>query len=229
NEERMKRLDNKVAIITGSGSGIGKEIAFTYAREGAKVVIADFSEEAMNQTVEELKEAGHETYGVKVNVAVNEDIERLIDDVIREYGKIDILVNNAGVGDNMQAAANVEDATWDRVMDINLNGVMYGMRKVIPHFQEKGAGTIINMASISVLTGGRGGLAYTAAKHAALGMTKEVESQYGPEDIRCNAIAPGNVETGFGAAMENVDKFGMEIATRGVNLMAKAGTVEEVA
>ena len=225
----MKRLDNKVAIITGSGSGIGKEIAFTYAREGAKVVIADFSEEAMNQTVEELKEAGHETYGVKVNVAVNEDIERLIDDVIREYGKIDILVNNAGVGDNMQAAANVEDATWDRVMDINLNGVMYGMRKVIPHFQEKGAGTIINMASISGLTGGRGGLAYTAAKHAVVGMTKNVASQYGPENIRCNAIAPGHVETGFGAAMDNVDKFGMEIATRGVNLMAKAGTVEEVA
>lgn len=225
----MKRLDNKVAIITGSGSGIGKEIAFTYAREGAKVVIADFSEEAMNQTVEELKKAGHETYGVKVNVAVNEDIERLIDDVIREYGQIDILVNNAGVGDNMQAAANVEDATWNRVIDINLNGVMYGMRKVIPHFQERGAGTIINMASISGLTGGRGGLAYTAVKHAVVGMTKNVASQYGPENIRCNAIAPGHVETGFGAAMDNVDKFGMEIATRGVNLMAKAGTVEEVA
>lgn len=225
----MKRLDNKVAIITGSGSGIGKEIAFTYAREGAKVVIADFSEEAMNQTVEELKEAGHETYGVKVNVAVNEDIERLIDDVIQEYGQIDILVNNAGVGDNMQAAANVEDATWNRVIDINLNGVMYGMRKVIPHFQERGAGTIINMASISGLTGGRGGLAYTAVKHAVVGMTKNVASQYGPENIRCNAIAPGHVETGFGAAMDNVDKFGMEIATRGVNLMAKAGTVEEVA
>ena len=225
----MKRLDNKVAIITGSGSGIGKEIAFTYAREGAKVVIADFSEEAMNQTVEELKEAGYETYGVKVNVAVNEDIERLIDDVIREYGQIDILVNNAGVGDNMQAAANVEDATWNRVIDINLNGVMYGMRKVIPHFQERGVGTIINMASISGLTGGRGGLAYTAVKHAVVGMTKNVASQYGPENIRCNAIAPGHVETGFGAAMDNVDKFGMEIATRGVNLMAKAGTVEEVA
>src|SRR5699024_9643574 len=98
----MKRIEKKVGIIRNRGSGIGKEIAFTYAREGTKVVIADFSEEAMNQTVEELKEAGHETYGVKVNVAVNEDIERLIDDVIREYGQIDILVNNAGVGDNMQ-------------------------------------------------------------------------------------------------------------------------------
>src|SRR5699024_4337875 len=229
NEERMKRLDNKVAIITGSGSGIGKEIAFTYAREGAKVVIADFSEEAMNQTAEELKKAGHETYGVKGNVAVNEDIERLIDDVTREYAQIDMLANNAGVGDNMQAAANVEDATWNRVIDINLNGVMYGMRKVIPHFQERGAGTIINMASISGLTGGRGGLAYTAVKHAVVGMTKNVASQYGPENIRCNAIAPGHVETGVGAAMDNVDRLGMEIATRGVNLMAKAGTVEEVA
>src|SRR5690625_5847380 len=100
----MKRLDNKVAIITGSGSGIGKEIAFTYAKEGAKVVIADFSEEAMNQTVGELKEAGHETYGVIVNVGVNEDIECIIGDVIREYGQIDILVIISGDGYNMQYA-----------------------------------------------------------------------------------------------------------------------------
>lgn len=153
----------------------------------------------------------------------------MIDEAIEKFGRVDILVNNAGVGDNMQAAANVEDDTWDRVMSINLNGVMYALRKVIPHFQENGGGTIINMASISGLTGGRGGLAYTAVKHAVVGMTKNVASQYGPQNIRCNAIAPAQVQTGFAASMDNIDSFGMEVAVRGVNMLPKAGTVDDIA
>lgn len=225
----MRRLEDKVAIITGSGSGIGKEIAIAYAKEGAKVVIADFAEKAMDTTVAELTEAGHEAIGVKVNVAINTEVEHMIDEAIEKFGRVDILVNNAGVGDNMQAAANVEDDTWDRVMSINLNGVMYALRKVIPHFQENGGGTIINMASISGLTGGRGGLAYTAVKHAVVGMTKNVASQYGPQNIRCNAIAPAQVQTGFAASMDNIDSFGMEVAVRGVNMLPKAGTVDDIA
>src|SRR5699024_4679770 len=113
----MGRLDEKVAIITGSGAGIGKEIAHTYAKEGAKV---------------------------------------------------NIIVNNAGVGDNMQAAGNVEDNVWERVMSINVDGVMRITRKAIPLFLENGGGTFVNMASISGLTGGRGGFTYTAAKHAVV-------------------------------------------------------------
>lgn len=225
----MGRLENKVAIITGSGSGIGKEIALTYAKEGAKIVIADYNEEALNNTTDELNRAGYEAAGIIVNVAVNEDVENMVDEAIKAFGHVDILVNNAGVGDNMQAAANVEDDTWDRVMNINLNGVMYSARKIIPHFLENGGGTIVNMASITGLTGGRGGLAYTAVKHAVVGMTKNIASQYGPQNIRCNAIAPAHVETGFAATMDHVDKFGMEAATRGTNLMPKVGTVEDIA
>ena len=225
----MGLLENKVAIITGSGAGIGKEIATKYAKEGAKVVIADFNEEALNTTVKELTDAGFIAYGVQVNVAKEEDIQRMIEDSITKFGRIDILVNNAGIGDNMKAAANVDDDTWNRVMDINVTGVMRCMRRILPHFEEHGGGTIINMASLSGVMGGRGGLSYTAAKHAVVGMTKNVASHYGPLGIRANAIAPGHIETGFSAKMTNIDPFGMKQATRGVNMITKAGQVSDVA
>lgn len=225
----MAKLQNKVAIITGSGAGIGKEIARTYAQQGAKVVIADFNEDALNATVTEFNNAGFEAFGVKVNVAIEEDIQKMIANTVAHFGRIDILVNNAGVGDNMQAAANVEDAVWQRVMDINVNGVMRAIRQVLPIFIENGGGTIVNMASIAGLTGGRGGLAYTTAKHAVVGMTKNIASHYGPQNIRCNAIAPAHVETGFAATMTNVDPFGMEQSVRGVKLMPKAGQVADIA
>src|SRR5690625_433647 len=147
----------------------------------------------------------------------------MVDETVAKFGRVDIVVNNAGVGDNMQAAANVKDETWDRVMNVNVNGVMRTLRKVIPAFVENGGGTIVNMASISGLTGGRGGLAYTAAKHAVVGMTKNIASQYGGSNIRSNAIAPGQIETGFAAAMDNIDQYGMEAATRAVNLIPNVG------
>src|SRR5699024_12024154 len=120
----MKRLQDKVAIITGSGAGIGKEIATAFAQEGAKVVIADFDEDALTKTVSELKESNHEALGMKVNVAVEEDVAKMIDGTVAEFGRVDILVNNAGVGDNMEAAVNVKDETWERAMDVNVTGVM---------------------------------------------------------------------------------------------------------
>lgn len=225
----MKRLEDKVAIITGSGAGIGKEIARTYAKEGAKVVIADFNEAALTETVKEFTDVGYEAFGVIVNVAKEEEVVKMVDETIEKYGRVDIVVNNAGVGDNMQAAANVEDDIWNRVMSINVDGVMRIMRKVIPVFLDNGGGTFVNMASIAGLTGGRGGITYTAAKHAVVGMSKNVASHYGPQNIRCNVIAPASVETGFAASMTNVDEFGMEAATRGLNLLPKAGQVQDIA
>lgn len=224
----MGRLEDKTAVITGSAAGIGKEIAWAFAKEGANIVLADFNETALQTAVEEFEAEGFRVHGVAVNVAKTEDVERMVRESVETFGKVDILVNNAGVGDNMQAAANVEDAVWDRVMNINVNGVMYGLRAVIPHFIENGGGVVINMASIAGLTGGRGGLAYTAAKHAVVGMTKNIASQYGPQNIRCNAIAPANIETGFAQTMTNVDKFGMETALRGINLLPKSGQVEDI-
>lgn len=225
----MLRLQDKVAIITGSGSGIGKEIALTFGKQGAKIVVADFNEDGLNQTVSELNSFGVETIGIKVNVTNEIDIANMIDETVKTFGTVDILVNNAGVSDHMQAAGNVTDEVWERVMSINVTSVMRGVRKVLPIFQEKEYGNIINMASISGLTGGRGGLAYTASKHAVVGMTKNIASQYGPQNIRCNAIGPAHVPTPLTMNISNIDEFGMEVATRGVNLMTKAGTTQEIA
>lgn len=226
----MNRLQNKVAIITGSANGIGKAIATTYAKEGAKVVIADFNEEALQQTVAAFQEDGYDALGVQVNVAVEEDVQRMVDETVAHFGKVDILVNCAGVLDHMQAAHNVEDAIWQRVMDVNVGGVMRGIRKVLPLFQEQQSGIIINLASISGLQGGRGGLTYTAAKHAVSGMTKNVASHYGPLGIRCNAIAPAQVDTGMTQSIENFDAFGLKQATRGVQgIMHRVAQPEEIA
>ncbi|MFX3636966.1 MAG: glucose 1-dehydrogenase [Candidatus Pristimantibacillus sp.] len=225
----MSRLQNQVAIITGGANGIGKAIATRYGQEGAKLVLADFNAEALNATVDGFKSQGIDAIGVKVNVAVEEDIQKMVDETVATFGKVDILVNCAGVLDKMQAAHNVEDDVWNRVMDINVGGIMRSSRKVLPYFQAQGSGVIVNLSSLAGLTGGRGGFTYTAAKHAVTGMTKNIASHYGPQGIRCNGIAPAAIETGLTASMEGMDKEGLQYATRGVNLMPRAGKPEEVA
>ena len=153
----------------------------------------------------------------------------MINETVATFGRVDILVNCAGVLDKMQAAHNVEDEIWNRVMDINVGGVMRSTRKVLPLFQAQGSGIIVNLASIAGLTGGRGGFTYTAAKHAVTGMTKNIASHYGPQGIRCNAIAPAQVDTGLVASMEGMDMEGLQYATRGVSLMPRSGKPEEIA
>jgi len=223
------RLENKVAIITGGANGIGKAIAAAYAKEGAKVSLADFNEEALNNTVAEFNSQGFEAFGVKVDVSSEDDIQRMVDDSVGHFGRVDILVNCAGVLDNMQAAHNVEDAIWNRVMDINVGGVMRGSRKIIPLFTEQGGGIIVNLASICGITGGRGGLTYTAAKHAVAGMTKNIASTYGAQGVRCNAIAPAQVDTGLTQSIDNYDMFGLKQATRGTGTMNRSASPDEIA
>ncbi|MCA1041777.1 SDR family oxidoreductase [Bacillus infantis] len=223
------RLQNKTAVVTGAASGMGKAISVLYAKEGAKVVGSDINEEAARLTVEEIKSAGGEAIAVKANVADEEDIQQLIDKAVEAYGTLDILVNNAGIMDNFEPAGDITDENWERVFAINTTSVMRATRKALQIFLEKKSGVIINVASAGGLQGARAGAAYTASKHAVIGFTKNTGFMYANEGIRCNAIAPGGVETNISSSMTNVNPFGMGRIQPGLAVNPRVGKPEEIA
>ncbi len=221
------KLDGKVAVVTGSASGIGKAIATLFAKEGASVVISDLNEDGALQVVKEIEADGGKAKAVVANVTKQADIDTMIDTAVSTYGKLDILVNNAGIMDNMMPAAEVTDEMWDKVFAINTTSMMKTTRKALSVFLEQKNGVIINMASAAALYGSRAGVAYTAAKHAVIGLTKNVGFQYAEKGIRCNAIAPGGVNTTIAAGDPN--EFGMERVMSGASNNPRSGDPIEIA
>ncbi|MGQ8875395.1 SDR family oxidoreductase [Paenibacillus sp. TSA_86.1] len=223
------KLQNKVAIVTGAGSGMGKAIATLYAQEGAKVVVSDINKEAAQAVVQEIEAKGGEAFVLLANVAKEEDVQQLIDQTVSQYGTVDILVNNAGIMDGMEPAADISDERWDKVFAVNTTSVMRTTRKVLPIFLEKQQGVIVNIASAGGLHGGRAGAAYTASKHAVVGFTKNTGYMYAEQGIRCNAIAPGAVATNIGASMTGINPFGAGRQQQGMAINPRVGTSEEIA
>ena len=178
------RLKDKVAVITGAASGMGKATAILFAQEGAKVVVSDLTLEGAGATVAEITAFGGTATAIAANVAVEADIHKLIKAALNSYGTLDILVNNAGIMDDFSPIGDVKDDLWDRVFEVNVKGVMRATRQAMPIFLEKGAGTIINIASVGGLYGSRAGAAYTATKHAVVGITKNTAFQYAGKGIR---------------------------------------------
>ncbi|MET3696314.1 3-oxoacyl-[acyl-carrier-protein] reductase [Bacillus oleivorans] len=190
------RLKNRVAIITGAANGIGLEAAHVFVREGAKVVLADFQEEAGNTAAQKLKEEGYEALFVQVDVSKKESVTHLIERTLDEYGTIDILVNNAGITrDALLVKMTEED--FKRVLDVNVTGVFLCTQAVVPIMAEKGYGKIINTSSVSGVYGNVGQTNYAASKAAVVGMTKTWAKELGRKGIRVNAVAPGFIETGM--------------------------------
>ncbi|RAP73390.1 SDR family oxidoreductase [Paenibacillus montanisoli] len=223
------RLSGKVAVVTGAASGMGKAIAELYASEGAKVAVSDLRVEAAQAVVDEITAKGGTAFAIAANVAKEEDVQALINTTVETYGTVDILVNNAGIMDNFVPAGDVTDELWERIFAINTTGPMRTIRKVIPLFLEKQSGVIVNIASAGGLMGSRAGAAYTAAKHAVVGLTKNVGFQYATKGIRCNAIAPGGVNTNIGTTITEPNPFGMERAMAGIALNPRAGEPGEIA
>lgn len=191
----MKKLSNKVALITGAGSGIGKSIALLFAQEGAKVVASDIHKERLEILQQEITTAGGISCIVVANMAIETEIDHMIQVAVDTYGTLDILVNNAGIMDHFAPVGEVDNDMWQKVMLINLDGPFKAMRSAVKIFLQKGSGNIINVSSIGGLNGGRAGAAYTTSKHALIGLTKNTGYLYSKSGIRCNAIAPGAVAT----------------------------------
>jgi short-subunit dehydrogenase len=191
------RLKGKVAVITGTGSGMGRAMANLFTREGAKVVAAEWNQATLDEVVAEVKASGGEITGVQADVSKRADDQRIIQTAIVAYGRIDILVNNAGIMDNMAAAGDFDEATLERVMGINTYGPLYLINAALPHFLAQNKGVIVNVASLAGIGGGAAGVVYTMSKHAAVGLTKNTAWMYAKKGIRCNGLAVGGVATGI--------------------------------
>lgn len=191
----MKTLENKVAIITGAGSGIGKSTALLFAKEGAKVVVTDINEEHGNSVAKEIEANGGDAIFIKADTSKAEDSEMTVKKTIEKFGQLDIAVNNAGISGPTEPIGEYSIEAWDKVISINLSGVFYGMRYQIPEMQKAGKGSIINVASILGQVGFANSSAYSAAKHGVVGLTKTAGLEYGKSGVRINAVGPAFIET----------------------------------
>jgi len=188
------RLKDKVAIITGAGSGIGQGIALAFIKEGAKVIVADWSEEGGRETVEKIKKEGEEAIFVKTDVSKAADINEMVKTCLEKFGRIDILVNNAGIV-KFGSFHKISEEDWDAVLNVNLKSVFLASKKVIPEMLKQGQGKIINMASIAGLVGFDKSGPYCASKGGIIALTREMALEYAPLKINVNCIAPGVIKT----------------------------------
>lgn len=191
----MGKLTDKVALITGGASGIGRATAELFAAEGARVMIADWNLEGAEATAATIQAQGGEAIASKTDVSSEADIQAMIQATMAQFGRIDILFNNAGAGSPPTALHTTTTQDWDKVIAICLTGVFLGMKYALPLMLEQGGGTIINMASIAGLVGAAGLTPYAAAKAGVIELTKVVAAEYSRHNIRCNVLAPGWIET----------------------------------
>ncbi len=221
----MKQLENKVALVTGGASGIGKAIAELFIKEGAKVVITDLNEELGSDIAKEL---GDNCVFIKANAAIAEDNKRVVEEAVKKFGALHIAVNNAGIGGAAAPVGEYSLEEWKKVIDVNLNGVFYGMHYQLPEI-EKAGGAIINMASILGSVGFANSSAYVAAKHGVVGLTKSAAWEYGTKGVRINAIGPGFISTPLVDKAMSADALKFLESQHAMNRLGKSEEVAELA
>ncbi len=191
----MFRLEKKVAIVTGGGSGIGKAVSLLFAKQGAVVCIIDIDEKGGSEVVKEIESSQGKASFYKCNIALQSDVQQVINQIVSEYASIDILVNNAGVS-HIGNAETTSEADFDRLMTVNVKGAYNCLHAILPVMKQKG-GVILNLASVAATVGLMDRFAYSATKGAMIGMTLSVAKDYLAHNIRCNSISPGRVHTPF--------------------------------
>jgi NAD(P)-dependent dehydrogenase (short-subunit alcohol dehydrogenase family) len=226
--EVMKEFDGKVALVTGGGSGIGRAAALAFAREGAKVVIADRNAQRGDEIVWTIRDAGGIASFRRTDVSVAAEIEALVDYTTKTYGRLDLAFNNAGIEGDVKPLIDQTEANFDAVMEINVKGVWLSMKYEIPRMLEQGGGAIVNSSSVAGVTGFPGIGIYAASKHAVIGLTKTAALEYCAQGIRINAVNPAAIDT------EMIDRLADGLNTKKDDLSAlhplgRIGRVEEVA
>ncbi len=191
------RLSNKSAIITGASSGIGRAAALLFAREGARLVLADINEDLLAGVQDEIAASGGTAIARKTDVASEDDVKGLISFALEAFTDIDILVNNAGIPGRLDALENQSSEEWHRVFDVNVMGPVYAVKHIIGHMKERRRGSIINIASVAGIRSGAGGNAYSAGKAALINFTQTSACEVGSYNVRINAVCPGLIETGM--------------------------------
>jgi NAD(P)-dependent dehydrogenase (short-subunit alcohol dehydrogenase family) len=205
------RLRDKVVVITGAASGMGRSIAIRFAAEGASLVVGDRHAQRLGEVVAHIRGGGAKIESATGDISEQSVAEALVDLAISSHGRIDVLVNNAGIMDHFQGAGELSNDVWRRVLATNLDGPMFMTRRALSYMLKQGGGSIVNIASLSSFSGASAGAAYTASKHGLLGLTRNTAWRYAKEGIRCNAICPGAVQTNIEESMpkSELDPKGM--------------------
>ena len=221
----MAAFDNKVAIVTGGGSGIGEAVVKELAAGGAKVVVADRDKAGINRVLAAVKTAGGTAAGFEIDVSSAEQNAAMVAFAQKTFGALHLAVNNAGIGGPSAPTGDYPLDGWKMVIDVNLNGVFYGMRHEIPAILKSGGGAIVNMSSILGSVGFANAVAYTSAKHALLGMTKVAAMEYATKGVRINAVGPGFIDTPL--LSKNLDANTLKYVA-GLHPIQRLGRAEEV-
>jgi NAD(P)-dependent dehydrogenase (short-subunit alcohol dehydrogenase family) len=224
----MKEFHGKVALVTGGGSGIGRATALAFAREGAKVVIADRNVQRGEEAVSIIRDAGGTASFWRTDISIADEVEALVDYTMTTYGRIDLAFNNAGIEGNVKPLADQTEANFDAVIDTNVKGVWLSMKYEIPRMLKQGGGAIVNSSSVAGVTGFPGIAIYAASKHAVIGLTKTAALEYSAQGIRINAVSPAAIDT------EMIDRLadGMNVKKHDLTPLhpiGRLGRVEEVA
>lgn len=220
----VTRHAGKTVIVTGAGSGIGRATALRFAGEGATVIACDINEQGLVETLAEMPEGNHQN--VTADITNQADVDRVVE---AAGGRVDVLANVAGIMDHFLPVTEVDDDTWNRVLGVNLTGVMRLTRAVLPLMESAGKGAVVTVASEASLGAGAAGVAYTSSKHGVIGLVRHVAFFYGPKGIRSNAVLPGGVETGIGATAQPKSGWVMERAQLKLATMGPTAQPDQIA